>query len=188
MNTVGPMRDKKQIELMKIYLKSKNIRNYLLLVMGINSNLRISDLLGLKVEDVWMGKKCKEYLILREKKTNKYKKIRINESMVKAITEYIKEVNPQLTDYLFNSRKGSNKSITRQQAHNIISMAADMCGIEEPISCHSLRKTWGYWAWKQGTSLILIMSALNHSNLSVTKRYLGILQEDLDNVYINLNL
>lgn len=66
--------------------------------------------------------------------------------------------------------------------------AGDMCGFEEPISPHSLRKTWGYWAWKSGVSLVLIMEALNHSSLSITKRYLGILQEDLDNVYINLNL
>lgn len=187
-NTVSPIRDKKQIEILKIYLKSKNIRDYLLFVMGINSNLRISDLLILKVEDVWTGKKCKEYISLKEKKTGKYKKVMINDSMEKAISEYSKSEKPLMTDYLFSSRSGSNKAISRQQACNVLKTAGDYCGIEESISPHTLRKTWGYWAWKSGVSLVLIMEALNHSSISITKRYLGILQEDLDNIYINLNL
>lgn len=188
MNTVSPLRDKKQIEIIKIYLKSKNIRDHLLFVMGINTNLRISDLLRLKVEDVWTGKKCREYINLKEKKTGKFKKVIINDSMEKVIKEYIKGENPQLTDYIFKSRKGDNKSISRQQACNILKQAGDYCGIGESISPHTMRKTWGYWAWKSGVSLVLIMEALNHSSISITKRYLGILQEDLDNIYINLNL
>lgn len=51
-----------------------------------------------------------------------------------------------------------------------------------------MRKTWGYWAYKSGVSLALIMEALNHSSISNTKKYLGITQEDLDDVYMNLNL
>lgn len=187
-NAVSPIRDKKQIEILKIYLKSKNVRDYLLFVMGINSNLRISDLLRLKVEDVRAGKKCKEYISLKEKKTGKFKKIIINESMEKAIKEYIKNENPSMIDYLFSSRSGDNKAISRQQACNILKHSGDYCGLQESISPHTLRKTWGYWAWKSGVSLVLIMEALNHSSISITKRYLGILQEDLDNVYINLNL
>lgn len=188
LNTVSPIRDKKQIEILKIYMKSRNLRDWLLVVIGINSNLRISDMLKLTVNDVWAGKKCKEHIILSEQKTGKYKKVLINESMSKAITEYVKAEKPLQTDYLFASRKGENKAISRQQACNILKYAGDMCGFEEQISPHSLRKTWGYWAWKSGVSLVLIMEALNHSSLSITKRYLGILQEDLDNIYINLNL
>jgi site-specific recombinase XerD len=188
MNTVGPLRDKKQIEIIKIYLKSKNIRDNLLFILGINTNLRISDLLKLKLEDVWTGKKCNEYITLKENKTGKLKKIMINESIDKAIREYVKEIKPHMDDFLFKSRNSSNKSISRQQACNILRNAGDYCGIEESISPHTLRKTWGYWAWKSGISLVLIMEAFNHSSISITKRYLGILQDDLDNVYINLNL
>ena len=61
-------------------------------------------------------------------------------------------------------------------------------GIKEPISTHSMRKTWGYWAYKSGTSLALIMEALNHSSITNTRKYLGITQDDLDNVYMSLNL
>ncbi|RFP77526.1 site-specific integrase, partial [Bacillus subtilis KCTC 1028 = ATCC 6051a] len=53
---------------------------------------------------------------------------------------------------------------------------------------HSMRKTWGYWAYKKGYSLALIMEALNHSSIAITKKYLGITQEDLDDVYMSMNL
>lgn len=69
--------------------------------------------------------------ILKEKKTGKHKKIIINESMNKAITEYILKENPKLSDYLFKSRKGDNKPITRQQAYNILKDAGDYCGLQE---------------------------------------------------------
>lgn len=188
MKTVGPIRDKKLIELVKMYLKNKNLRDYLMFVMGINCNLRIGDLLQLKVSDVWNGRRCKEYIELYEQKTGKFKKIKINENMERAIKEYIKEVTPGNDDYLFLSTRGEGKPISRQQAHHILSQAGDYCGLEEPLAPHSLRKTWGYWAWKNGASLVIIMEALNHSSISITKRYLGITQEDVDNVYINLNL
>ena len=71
MNTVSPIRDKKQIEILKIYLKSKSIRDYLLLIMGLNTNLRISDLIIIKVEDVWTTKKCKEYIHFERKENRK---------------------------------------------------------------------------------------------------------------------
>ncbi|WP_213975791.1 site-specific integrase [Tepidanaerobacter acetatoxydans] len=188
MKTVSPIRDKRQIELVKMYLKNRNLRDYLMFIMGINCNLRIGDLLQLKVSDVWNGRKCKEYIELTEQKTGKFKKVKINESMEKAIKEYMKEVKPKDTDYLFKSAKDEKKPISRQQAHYILRQAGDYCGLEEPLAPHSLRKTWGYWAWKNGASLVLIMEALNHSSISITKRYLGITQEDIDNVYINLNL
>lgn len=188
MRAVSPIKSLKDIEILKLYFKDRNLRDYLLFIFGINTNLRIGDLLNLKLKDVHNGKKIKEYIELREQKTNKLRKIPINENMNKAIKEYIKEENLKLEDYLFKSKKGQNKPISRQQAHYILSKAGEWCGIEEPISPHSLRKTWGYWAWKTGTDPMLIMESLNHSTLTITKRYIGIMQEELDEVFINLNL
>lgn len=187
MNVVSPIKDKKQIEMMKLYLKEKSKRDYLMFVVGISSALRISDILKLNVKDVWDGKKTKEFIYLNEEKTGKYKRFPITENLQKAIKDYIKEYNPQEDDYLFTSRKG-DKPITRQHAALILSRAGDFVGIKEPISTHSMRKTWGYWAYKSGVSLALIMDVLNHSSISNTKKYLGITQEDLDDVYLNLNL
>lgn len=188
MRAVSPIKDLKQIEILKLYLKEKNFRDYVMFVVGINTNLRVSDFLELRIADVWTGKKVREYVELKEQKTNKSRKIKINENMEKVLREYIKNEELKMEDYLFQSKKGKNKPISRQQAYYILSKAGEWCGIEEPISCHSLRKTWGYWAWKQGKSLALIMTGYNHSSISVTKRYLSIEQEELDEVYISVNL
>ena len=81
-----------------------------------------------------------------------------------------------MDDYIFKSREGDNKPITRQQALNILKDAAEAIGVEENVGTHTLRKTWGYHAWKNGYNPALIMETY-HSNLSVTKRYLGITQK-----------
>lgn len=189
MERVDPIRDKKKLEAMKKYLKGQSVRDYLMFMIGISSALRISDILNLRVFDIWDGNKIVPYIKVREKKTDKSKTFPITKNLESAIKAYMQEYNPITLDtYLFASRKGSNTPITRQQAHLIISNAAKAVGITDTISTHSMRKTWGYWAYKSGVSLALIMEALNHSNIKETKRYLGITQDDLNEVYINLNL
>jgi integrase len=187
-NTVSPIRDKKQIDAMKSFLKGKDIRDYLLFSVGISSALRISDILQLKTKDVWDGRKPKEFIMLNEKKTGKSKRFPITKNLNKAILQFMKEYDLDQEEYLFQSRKGDKKPITRQHAAYILSQAGDYVGIKEPISTHSMRKTWGYWAYKSGVSLALIMEALNHSSIANTRKYLGITQEDLDDVYMSLNL
>lgn len=73
MEFVQPIRNLKKIETMKKLLKQQNLRDYCLLVVGINSGLRISDLLQLTIADVIEQGKIKERIRLREKKTNKFK-------------------------------------------------------------------------------------------------------------------
>ena len=60
--------------------------------------------------------------------------------------------------------------------------------MEGNISCHSLRKTFGYHAWKMGTPTALIMNIYNHSSIEITKRYLSIYQDDKDALYKSMNL
>lgn len=93
-----------------------------------------------------------------------------------------------MDDHIFKSREGVNSPITRQQALNILKGAAFAVGIKDIVGTHTLRKTWGYHAWKSGFSPALIMETLNHSNLSVTKRYLGIQQDDINDLYDSLNI
>jgi len=73
MEYVQPIRDKKALETMKKILKANNLRDYCLFVLEINSGLRISDLLILKVSDVYATGKIKDRIVIREKKTNKLK-------------------------------------------------------------------------------------------------------------------
>ncbi|MDR2132920.1 MAG: tyrosine-type recombinase/integrase, partial [Clostridiales Family XIII bacterium] len=87
---------------------------------------------------------------------------------------------------LILSRKGTNEAISRQQAHRIVSESAEALGFASRVSCHSLRKTFGYLAWKAGRSPAVIMKIYNHSSFAVTERYLGITQDDLDDCYRHL--
>ena len=182
MELVEPIKSKRHIESLKKYLRGQNIRDYLLFVLGINSGLRISDLLKLTVEDV----KNQERITIREQKTNKYKDFPISETCKKAINEYLKSTGIT-TGTLFMSRKG-NKPITRVQAYRILNEGAKTIGITESIGTHTLRKTFGYHAYMNGTDITRIQKLLNHSAPSVTLSYIGITKEELDNVYISLNL
>ena len=89
---------------------------------------------------------------------------------------------------LFAGQKDRTSHISRQQAYRIIKKAADYASLPEHISCHSLRKTFGYHAWKKGTPPAVIMTIYNHSSLDITKRYLSIDQDDKDKVFLEINL
>ncbi len=182
MKYVEPIRNKQQIDAVKIYLKNRNLRDCLLFVLGINSGLRISDLLLLKISDV----KSADRIIIREKKTGKIKDFPLSDTCKNTINEYLTNSNNE-SDWLFKSQKG-NQPITRIQAYRIINQAARAIGIKEAIGTHTLRKTFGYWAYKNGADVTRIQKLLNHSAPSVTLAYIGITKDELDNIYINLNL
>lgn len=188
MRAVEPIRDPKKIDAMKKYLKGKNIRDYALFILGINIALRISDLLNIVWKDILENNKFKP-LILKEGKTQKVRVIRINRAAQKALRELLSSLDTyDMDDYIFVSREGYNSPITRQQALNVLKSSAKAVGIKEKVGTHTLRKTWGYHAWKAGFSPALIMETLNHSNLSITKRYLGIRQDEINDLYDNLNI
>jgi integrase len=192
MELVQPIREKKKIDAMKKVLNT-NKRDFLMFTLGINCGLRISDILSLKVGDVLNEKgKVKEYFELREKKTDKYRRIVLSDNVQKAVVDYLKGYSDGLDRPLFVSRKkdinGMPKPLTRQQSYNILNGAAATVGVNEAIGCHSLRKTFGYYAYKAGTDIVLLQQIFNHSTPSVTLRYIGIVQDDIDNVIIKLNL
>ena len=191
MEFVQPIRDKEKLAIMKKYLKGSNLRDYCLFVVGINSGLRISDLLELTVSDVInKNTKVKDRIQIREIKTGNFKDFPISTSAKKAITEYLNTREYNLTDPLFISQKNLNgsKAIQRQRAYRVINDAAKVAGIKEKIGTHTLRKTFAYHAYKAGISIEVIQKLFNHSAPSITLRYIGITQDTLDNVYINLNL
>ncbi|WP_129600365.1 site-specific integrase [Anaerophilus nitritogenes] len=190
MNNVEPIRDKSKIQDVKIYLRGKDIRSYAMFIVGINVALRITDLLSLKWKDVFKeNKKTFKDVEIYEGKTNKYRKIKLNKSARKALKELSESMEYiHMENFIFKSREGENKPITRQQALNILKDASNSVGVRENIGTHSLRKTWGYHAWKTGFNPAIIMETLNHSNLAITKRYLGIQQDDVNELYDQLNI
>lgn len=191
MEYVEPIRDKKKIDDIKKILKVTNLRDYCLFTLGINSGLRISDLLNLKVEDVMDKKrKVKDRITLREQKTGKIKNFPIADTAKKAIMEYLIIRDFKLNEPLFLSRKGKNgkHTIGRQQAYIIINKIARMVGLKGRFGTHTLRKTFGYHAYQAGIDISILQKLFNHSAPCVTLAYIGITQDDLDDVYLNLNL
>ena len=201
MKTVEPIRDNKTIKNMRAILKSQSTRNELLFILGINVGLRISDILKLKVRDLTKSntKAPKDYVIITEIKTRKTKKFYIGDIVKKVIENYMKENNnPGFDTYIFLSKKGVNRPITRQQAYRIINNAAELLGIVErndkgnlihgEIGTHTLRKTFGYHSFQNGTSLELLMDLFNHSSKTQTLRYIGITEEQKKDVYLKSNL
>lgn len=185
---VQPIRDRKQIIAIKKILKATNIRDYCLFNVGINSGLRISDLLQLRIVDVIDEKRnIKDRISIRELKTGKSKDFPIGDNSKKAIREYLMTRNFEENEPLFRSRKGK-ESLKRQQAYRIINEAARAVGIKDKIGTHTLRKTFGYHAYQSGVDLSILQKLFNHSAPSVTLAYIGMTQDDLDNVYLNLNL
>jgi len=191
MATTEPIRDKRHIrEMAAYYLKQGKIRNYLLIILGVHTGLRISDLLQLRRGDVYDYEHSayRSHLTLTEKKTGKTKSVALNKAVLSALALCFNTQNGTADDYLFQSRRKAHQPIGRIQAWRIIKEAANAIGMTGVIGCHSLRKTLGYHAWKSGVAAVLLMDIFNHSNFSVTKRYLGISQDERDKVYLSLAL
>ncbi len=121
------------------------------------------------------------------KKTNKFKDFPLSDNAKSALKEYLKTRDYKDNEPLFLSRK--NKGfLLRQQAYKILNNVAKDIGIKEKIGTHTLHKTFGYHAYNNGYDIMLIQKLFNHSSLSVTLRYIGITQDELDNVYLSLDL
>lgn len=177
-NIVEPIRSENQIKQIKGNLyRQKNPRDYLLFVFGINSGLRIGDILSLKLADVkdYNGN-TKDYLTIKEQKTGKTRKVFFNKQIKEALNYYIKKTGIfNLDQYLFTNEKSKeNKPITRVRAYQLINRWCKEVGLDCKVGGHTLRKTFGYHMRMQGVSIERISNLLNHRNIKVTFRYIGI--------------
>lgn len=190
MSTTEPIRDRKTLQNFKDYYRSTeaNMRNYTIIIIGLNTALRISDILNLTCDDIYLDGYVREHITVREQKTGKENRILLNREAKSALANYRRElVKTELyrsgNPYLFPSPRKAYAPVSRSQVYRMITAAAEAVGIEGHISCHSLRKTFGYHAWKQGKEPVVLMAIFNHSSFAVTKRYLCIEQDDKDEVF-----
>ena len=196
MNTVEPIRDMDLILDIADWLRDKKTtgpRDYALFMSGIHLGRRISDILGLRVRDI----KDKSHIYLREDKTNKEARILINEELQDVYKEYLEITGLRDSDFMFgNSKPKTNKKtkkatrakpISRQRVWQILNEAADNFEYKDNIGCHTLRKTFGFWLYQETKDAVGIQELLNHKDISVTKRYIGITQDSKDKMVRGLS-
>ena len=192
MGTTQPIKEKEELHLFLDYYKTKqpSPRNYALIVVGLNTALRISDILKLQWNDVYdfQRKQFRSHLLVLEQKTGKQNMIAMNKNVKTALALYKETRIIKEYDYVFTKNTDYSTPLNRTQAYRIIRHAAKETLNVENISCHSLRKTFGYHAWKQGTPPALLMDIYNHSSYAITKRYLGIGQDEKDDIFLTIEI
>lgn len=192
MSTTQPIRNPEQLaQLKEYYLSEKpNARNYMLIIMGLHTALRISDILSLTYGDLYdyQKKDWKSHISVKEQKTGKSNRIYMNREVRETLEKYTVPLQKDPTSWIFTGQKKTEGHLSRCQAFRIVKAAGHYAGLNENISCHSLRKTFGYHAWKQGVAPALLMNIFNHSTYQITKRYLCIDQDDKDEVFAKIQI
>ena len=192
MGTSQPIRSLDELTAFRSYYLNKevNLRNYMLICMGLNTALRISDMLQLKWGNVYDfdRKHYVKHIVVCEGKTGKETRIAINNNLIEAFEMYmgsLKSVSGN--DYIFTGKtKGTH--LSRSQAFRIITHVAEALNMENGISCHSLRKTFGYHHYRKFKDIVVLQKIFNHYSPQVTLRYIGIDQDIIDNSYNNFIL
>lgn len=181
---VEPIRDLKDIKNIKRLLSDKP-RDLAIFTMGINTNLRASDLLKIKVGQVRYVA-IEEHFTLREQKTGKERAITINKTVYDAIQGLLKSMSDDVTDddYLFQSRKGKGK-LTVPYLNNLVKGWCKAINLRGNYGSHTLRKTMGYMHRTiNNTDIPTLMTMFNHSSQRMTLQYLGIQESDIKSAYL----
>ena len=86
-------------------------------------------------------------------------------------------------EFLFPSRQknsdGVRSHVTRVQAYRYIKKVAEELGIDN-FGMHSFRKTFGYFYYQETKDIVKLMQIFNHSSQQVTRRYIGLTQDEID--------
>lgn len=186
-SSVNPIRDEDDLRNCIYFFKKKRDvansevkrrmydRNYMLFFLGINTALRFSDLRRLSVDKVKLN-----YIYQRDKKTRKENKITLHADVYKEVMDYIERNNLTDGDFLFFSQKGVNKPLTRTQGYEIMQQIKKGCKIPYNIGTHTLRKTYGFWFYRQTGDIVALQSILNHSTPAQTLIYIGMQQKEVE--------
>lgn len=184
---VEPIRRLEDIRAIKKMLHSEP-RNLLMFVMGINSGLRIGDLLKLKagqVRDLEPG----HPVLIKEQKTGKPNVLVINKPIYNALNYYFRKLQPADNDYLFKSRKYPDKPMTVSNANLLIKKWTKAINLPGNYGTHTLRKTWGYCQRVHyGVGIDIIQARFNHASQKTTKAYLGIQSQEVNGILLNNEL
>jgi len=157
----------------------------LLITTGSYIGLRISDLLGLR----WNQVLHQEFFMVTEKKTGKLRKITINPELQQILKRLFKEIGADADDLMFVNRFG-NKPFSIQYVNARLKEIFVKYDIKGQYSSHFMRKTLGRRVWEvnkySDQALLLLSQLFNHANISTTKIYLGIRETEISNLYLSV--
>lgn len=181
---VDPIKNLKDIQTIKKMLKDKP-RDYCLFTLGINTNLRASDLLSITYDQV-AGVSVGDELVLKEKKTGKARRITLNQAAVDAIGKLLGSVEYSLGDHLFKGQRGV---LTVPSVNRLVKSWCKEINLKGNFGSHTLRKTFGYHQRVQlNTSIPELMVMFNHSTQKQTLDYLCIQADEIKDAYLKLSL
>lgn len=174
-------------EAMNLIRKLARNRNYkmsLLVAIGCFTGFRISDILALRWKQIL---DVSEFTIT-ERKTGKRRTVRINHELQLHIRDCYEHIKPvSMENHILISQKGTVYTVQRI---NIIlkEIKAKYRLHIRHFSCHSLRKTFGRQVYNMNSdnaelALVKLMELFNHSSVAITKRYLGLRQEEILETY-----
>lgn len=179
--TVEPVKSKNDCINIRDWFYSKNWEKYAIIWwFGIHSGLRVSDILGLKVGDVY----GRERILMREQKTGKIKEFPLSSKLQKLLWDYCRGRSED--EWVFEGR--GHRRLDRAQVYRRLQEAKEALKIDCHIGTHTMRKTFGYHSYRQYKDITLLQTIYNHTAPEVTKRYIGITQDEIDRYYLNFDL
>ena len=194
MKTVQPIRDmevlNRCIDIAREHdrhRKKGEVSWELLLIVGFNTSLRISDIRRFRVRDL----RGRDYAEIKAQKTGKEARILINPHARKAINRLL--AGRSGDEYILQSKQRDaathrRRPITRQRAYQIINEIAREAGVRDRIGCHTLRKTFGYHYYKMTSDVVSLQRILCHSSRRETLIYIGVIQEEIDESLMKFDL
>lgn len=185
---VYPVRHLHQIETIKSNI-SNNPRNLCLFTLGINTAYRANELLSITLGQVWHLKKG-DVLDLKQSKTDAYRQITLNGNAVDSIQNWIAHYPLERASDapLFLSAR-TGQTLCVPAVSRLIKGFCKQANIEGNYGSHTLRKTWGYQQRLQAKApLYLLMRAFGHSTELQTLEYLCIQPEEIQSLYLGLEL
>lgn len=179
--TVDPIKLKDVGRLFRFFEKEKNIKIYAAIKIQLNTGLRISDILEMTFNEIRTER-------LKEKKTQKYKKVIFNENClesIKKLKKYYKanKIEDYNKGYIFKAARNTEEPLSYQTFSYHIKKAKTKLNIKYPFHSHSFRKAWAKATYNETKDVARVMRLLNHSNQAVTLRYIGIELEELEDLY-----
>ena len=188
MKIVEAIKDVKKIRRMQaLILNLGTCKEYAFVKVGLNTGLRVSDIIKLTWDDLEMNDNF-IYIDLKEKKTGKSKRIKLNGELRQTLNE-LRELHP--TDFWVFQSESNNANghhWTRQTPYDFLNKFGKLAGITTRIGTHTLRKSFGYHNYKRGIDLSYLQKIFNHATPRQTLDYIGITQDEIDEIYISTNL